>query len=140
MNNENMKKTIKKFIKHFNLRDIKLYGEEYYIAERILPVLKQIKENDYSYSYNNFWPDTFEGSCILLILDQLWLLEWWTSIRNWWIEHDIRDIFDMLIELIEKDYSIINFCIEQESSCMRFDYNDNEHIDYLYNLLKLWVK
>lgn len=128
---------IKEYLEHFSWVDFNLYWQEYYIAEKILPVLKNIKKSDYSYSYTEFWWDTFEASAILFILDKLWFLEFWTSIRNGWIRHNLRNVFDIFILLLEQDYNNINFVIENDVFLDDYDKDNIEHINYIKN--KLWT-
>lgn len=133
------RETIIKFIKHFQDKEIDLYWEEYYIQEKLIRVFDMIVKNDYSLNYNNIESNYTDAAFVLYVMDNLWLLEWGTSIRHSWIDHDLRDVFDMLHKLMiitlewEECY-ILNMHIDNDDSYDRLEVNDAS-VKYLTNLL-----
>lgn len=133
--------TIKKFIKHFKDKSIDLYGNEEIISEELLKIFKLCKEREYTCWINviseainkDQW--SYEVQTFLFIINYLWFIERWTSIRYNWIDHHNRDIFDLLVLLMEKDKWVITFKIDMDWYHDDYNENNEEHIQYIQNIL-----
>jgi len=151
MDNQNQQSphlpTIIKFIEHLKGKDIDLYWNEVYIGKELALVMARIKADNYSYGIDSIEeslstdsPSNFEINCMLYILDQYKFLERGTSIRFWWIEHDIRDVFDLFLELLQKEPRIVSlshwYMLDCHSGMMTdFDKDEADTIKYITDIL-----
>lgn len=133
--------TIKKFLKHFKHKPIDLYGNETIISEELLKIFKLCKESNYTCWINVIWEAinkdhrSYEVQSLLFIINYLWFLERWTSIRYNRIDYHNRDIFDLLVLLMEKDKWVIIFKIDMDWYYDDYDETNEEHIQYIQNIL-----
>ncbi len=115
---------------------IDLYWNEYLIWKRLYEILVYIKNNNYSYRVSDFPGTDLEKDLMLNILINFCYIEYWTSNRQWWIEKESINMFDLLLLLLEKDYTIINLTLEvDKNSAEEYNPEDNEQINYLQTLL-----
>jgi len=130
------------YLKYFKWRWINLYWNEYFIWEKLLLVLKRYKDNWWQWWIDIIsevlWchKDSYEVCYMLYILEQINIIERWTSVRYHRIIDDKKGIVELLIKLLEKDLSIIKFNIEYGWYSLEYDEKDKWHIEFIYSLIQ----